>query len=104
MAPANEKSNSKTIPTTGDNQIFSFLSQISLYLTVIVIFIGQTRIESQDIRILYSLCMVIGSAVGSYGTNLTYYATKHPKDLQNKISRWWAYTILLIFGLLGLIV
>jgi hypothetical protein len=104
MASAKEKSDPEKPPITGDGQIFSFLSQISLYLTVIVVFIAQTRIESRDIRILYSLCMVIGSAVGSYGTNLTYYATKHPKDLKNKISPWWAYTILLIFGLLGLIV
>jgi len=104
MTTTKEKSDRETPPITGGGQIFSFLSQISLYLTVIVVFIGQTRIESRDIRILYSLCMVIGSAVGGYGTNLTYYATKYPKDLKNKISRWWAYTILLIFGLLGLIV
>jgi hypothetical protein len=104
MASAKEKSDSETTPVTGGGQIFSFLSQISLYLTIILVLVGQTRIESRDIRILYSLCMVIGSAVGSYGTNLTYHATKHPKDLKNKISRWWAYIILLIFGLLGLIV
>lgn len=104
MAGTKEKSDQEMPSITGGGQMFSFFSQISLYLTVIIVLIGQTRIESRDIRILYSLCMVIGSAVGSYGTNLTYYTTKRPKDLKNKISRWWAYTILLIFGLLGFIV
>lgn len=44
-----------------------------------------------------------GIAVGGYGTDLTYYAAKHPKDCNNKRSRRWADTTLLIFGLLGLI-
>lgn len=51
MAGTKEKSDPETPPITGGGQIFSFFSQISLYLTVFVVFIGQTRIESRDIRI-----------------------------------------------------
>jgi len=98
-----EKSTSKSTPFINGDQVFSKLSQISLYITVLLIVVGQWRIETRDIRILYSLCMVIASSVGRYGTNLSYAVEKHPNYIPGQLSRWWAHTALLVFGLLGLI-
>lgn len=84
-------------------EMFPKSSQISLYITVALIIIGQWRISNHDIKLLYSLAMIIGGSACRYGTDILYFVTKNPRDAKNKSDRWWAYLILIIFGTIGLL-
>ena len=86
-----------------ETELFPTISQYTLYISVLLVIIGQLRITDHNTKILYSLCMLIGSAVGRYGTEITYLLTKYPKDALNKTKRRWTYTILWFFGILGLL-
>jgi hypothetical protein len=82
---------------------FSKITQISLYIVAAFTIFAQWRIESHDIRLLFSLCMIIGAAVGRYGSDHTYNMTKFPKDGHKLSARRITYNILVIFGILGLL-
>lgn len=86
-----------------DRAIFPKISQFSLYLTVLLVIIGQFSIKNHDIRVLYSLCMVIASSLSKYGTNISFYITKFPEDEKHVSDRWWGYVVLWVFGIIGII-
>lgn len=85
------------------SNIFTSISQWTLYLTVIVAVIARFKISNPDIAIVYSYLLIVGGAVGRYGTDITHYVTKLPKDRISVGNRHTAYNILWLFGILSLI-
>lgn len=75
----------------------------SSYLTVAVIILGLFRIDNKDLKTLYSLLMIIAAAVGRYGVDLIYHITKYKPDYSNRLKRNYAYAILWLVGVLGLL-
>lgn len=79
------------------------LNLISLIVMVFVSAFAYERINNHDIRILYSLGLVIASGVGRYGTELS--KRKKTVGFSPEFSgiRQMIYTILFISGLIGLL-
>lgn len=79
------------------------LNLLSLIILVLVSVIAYEKIIDHDIRILYSLGLVISSGVGRYGTEIS----KKNKVVGFKPEfssiRQIIYTILFISGLIGLL-
>ncbi|MCR4323911.1 MAG: hypothetical protein NUV37_03000, partial [Nanoarchaeota archaeon] len=79
------------------------LNLVSLIIMVLVSVIAYEKIVDHDIRILYSLGLIIASGVGRYGTELS----KKNKVVGFKPEfssiRQIIYTILFISGLIGLL-
>lgn len=92
--------------TSYGNKINNFsdkLNLVSLIILVLVSVIAYEKIVNHDIRILYSLGLVISSGVGRYGTEMS----KKNKVVGFKPEfssiRQIIYSILFISGLIGLL-
>ncbi|MFA5769912.1 MAG: hypothetical protein WC894_00260 [Patescibacteria group bacterium] len=85
------------------NNFSDKLNLVSLIILVLVSVIAYEKIVNHDIRILYSLGLVIASGVGRYGTEMS----KKNKVVGFKPEfssiRQIIYTILFISGLIGLL-
>jgi len=85
---------------------FPPITQYTLYLTVIATVIGLFRVTDPNIKILYSLCMIIGASIGRTGSDVSYneYVAKYNKAVPNMWLRSISFHILWIFGVLGLLI
>lgn len=86
-----------------ENIAFSNFVNKTLIVTAMVVIIGQFRMQNHDLRILYSLCMVIVSTVGRYGTELTYLCGRFDDESESSSFRHKVYLAVLLFGLGGLL-
>lgn len=75
----------------------------SLIILAIAAIFAQTRIVSTDIKLVYSLCLVIASGVGRYGTILASRVDPRWDDIRYIGYRHWIYIIMFLFGVGGLI-
>lgn len=82
---------------------FSNFVNKTLIVTAVVVIIGQFRVQNHDLRIIYSLCMVIASTVGRYGTELTYLHGRFDDEFEGNFFRHKVYLVVLLFGLGGLL-
>ena len=84
---------------------FPPITQYTLYITVIAATIGLFRITDSNIKILYSLCMIIGASIGRTGSDISYnnYVAKYNKAVPDMWLRSISYHILWILGVLGLL-
>ena len=85
------------------NRLGEKVNFFSLLVSSVISIIAYEKIQSRDIKILYSLGLIIASAVGRYGTDLT--KNKKSSDIGIKYSsfRQLIYKTIFIAGLIGLV-
>lgn len=88
----------KKIDRLGDKVNF-----FSLLVSAVISIIAYEKIQSRDIRIIYSLGLIIASAVGRYGTDLTKNKKTSDIGIKHSTLRQLIYKTLFIAGLIGLV-
>jgi len=76
----------------------------SLILIIIVAVNAHAKITNPDIKILYSLCLIIMSGIGRYATIIMSKTEKDKETIKYNGYRHILYAILFLYGLLGLII
>jgi|CXWL01.1.fsa_nt_gi hypothetical protein len=82
---------------------FSNFVNKTLVVSAVIVIIGQFQVQNHDLRLIYSLCMVIASTVGRYGTELTYLYGQFDDKSEGDFFRHKVYLVVLLFGLGGLL-
>lgn len=85
------------------NNFSDKLNLLSLIVLVLVSVIAYEKIVDHDIKILYSLGLIIASGVGRYGTELSKKNNVIGFKPEFSSIRQMIYTILFISGLIGLL-
>lgn len=82
---------------------FPVVTQASLYIILALEIIALLRFENEDVRRVFSLCMIIGATIGRHITDSVYNSTKYLKDNERVSTRRIIYNIMVICGVLGLL-
>ena len=98
----NNKTNKWAIKINSIKNLNNKLVFLSLVVVSVLAMVAYESIESRDIRILYSLCLVISSTVGRYGTMATFKRKTTWANSEYTGFRALVYHTMLVFGLLGL--
>ncbi|MBI4035907.1 hypothetical protein HY383_03075 [Candidatus Daviesbacteria bacterium] len=87
-------------------KVNNFSNKINLFCLAffaLVAMFAFDRISDPNIKILYSLCLVIASGVGRYGTQMIEKKSNRLHGDEYANIRQLIYVVVFIFGLLGLI-